>query len=187
MFSNVSSFKSCRFAKKNISSIYKTIIFQLLCVSLLIILSDLCIGAGGTALASSGTQLCANQRKRCNIVQILVYYPSANFHYCSSGSTNHEVASTKLPSESLHKLRKDNDTDEIRNSPQAFKYQSSWIFYIQFLFLPPLKIENSGGFDGEKQSFQAPSLNILTFPNGKQRNGADIMHKVEFNNKFSGR
>lgn len=49
-------------------------------------------------------------------MQILVYYPSANFHYCSSGNTNHEVASTNLPSESLHKLEKNNDTDEMRNS-----------------------------------------------------------------------
>ena len=40
---------------------------------------------------------------------------------------------------------------------------------------------------GGKNSFQASSLNNLTFPNGKQRNGAEIMHRVEFNNKFSGR
>ena len=48
-------------------------------------------------------------------MQILVYYPSANFHYCSSGNTNHEVALTRLPSESLHKPRRANDMDEMRN------------------------------------------------------------------------
>lgn len=59
------------------------------------------------------------RESRCNIVQILVYYPSANFHYCTSGNTNHKVALTQLPSECLHNSEK----LMIRMKWRILKYQ----------------------------------------------------------------
>ena len=75
----------------------------------------------------------------------------------------------------------------MNNQRSYFSLKRVAFIFSKCITSVPLESRDREWVAGGKNSFQASSLNNLTFPNGKQRNGAEIMHRVEFNNKFSGR